>query len=145
VAGIGAVRAGRIAATWAEQRHIRDVMTASRATGLHSLAVRIYKKFGDDSGRVVAQEPSASPARSGHGFKTADKIAQAVGIAPDAPARLQRASCMCSGPLRTRAHALPEADLTDQAIALLAADAPPVQAASAVLLATGRLWRLPPR
>src|SRR3954465_7266110 len=32
VAGIGPIRASRIAATWAEQRHIREVMAASRAT-----------------------------------------------------------------------------------------------------------------
>jgi exodeoxyribonuclease V alpha subunit len=57
VAGIGRVRASRIAATWAEQRHIREVMAALQGFGVStSLAVRIYKKFGDDSGRVVSQE-----------------------------------------------------------------------------------------
>ena len=55
VPGIGPVRASRIAATWQEQRHIREVMTALQGYGVStSLAVRIYKKFGDDSGRVVS-------------------------------------------------------------------------------------------
>src|SRR3712207_8868196 len=48
----------RSAATWAEQRHIREVMAALQGYGIStSLAVRIYKKFGDDSGRVISKEP----------------------------------------------------------------------------------------
>ena len=61
VQGIGKVRASRIAATWVEQRHIREVMTALQGYGVStSLAVRIYKRFGDDSGQVVSQEPYLS-------------------------------------------------------------------------------------
>ena len=49
VPGIGPVRAGRIASTWEEQRHIREVMAALQSYGLStSLAVRIYKRFGND-------------------------------------------------------------------------------------------------
>ncbi len=58
VAGIGPVRAERIGATWAEQRHIREVMTALQGFGIStSLAVRIYKRFGDDSARIITEEP----------------------------------------------------------------------------------------
>src|SRR5262245_17681207 len=58
VPGIGPVRAGRIAATWAEQRQVREVMTVLQSHGVStSLAVRIYKKFGDDSVRVIGKEP----------------------------------------------------------------------------------------
>ena len=58
VPGIGRVPAGRIAATWAEQRNIRVVMAALQSYALsRSLAVRIYQRFGDNSGRVLAQEP----------------------------------------------------------------------------------------
>src|SRR5205823_811654 len=57
VPGIGPIRAGRIAATWAEQRHIREVMAALQGYGIStSLAVRIYKKFGDKSGTVITEE-----------------------------------------------------------------------------------------
>ena len=91
VPGIGPKRAARIAATWDEQRHVREVMAALQGHGVStSLAVRIYKRFVDDSARVIAQEPYRLAREVwGIGFKTADKIAQAVGIAPDAPARLQ--------------------------------------------------------
>jgi exodeoxyribonuclease V alpha subunit len=56
VPGIGPIRASRIAATWAEQRHIREVMAALQGYGIStSLAVRIYKKFGDRSGKVITE------------------------------------------------------------------------------------------
>jgi exodeoxyribonuclease V alpha subunit len=58
VPSIGKVRSQRIAATWEEEKHIREVMAALQGYGVStSLAVRIYKRFGDDSGRVVSQEP----------------------------------------------------------------------------------------
>jgi exodeoxyribonuclease V alpha subunit len=58
VPGIGPIRASRIAATWLEQRHIREVMAALQGYGLStSLAVRIYKRFAEDSARVISHEP----------------------------------------------------------------------------------------
>src|SRR6188768_449146 len=50
VPGIGPVRAARIAATWAEQRQVREVMAALQSHGIStSLAARIYRRFGDES------------------------------------------------------------------------------------------------
>ena len=102
--GIGPVRAGRIAATWVEQRHIREVMAALQGYGIStSLAVRIYKRFGDDSARVIAQEPYRLAREVwGIGFKTADTIAQAIGIAGDAPERLQAGVLHALGQAATR-------------------------------------------
>jgi exodeoxyribonuclease V alpha subunit len=60
--GIGTVQAGRITATWVEQRHIREVMTALQGYGVStSLAVRSYKKVGDDSARAVWGACGAQP------------------------------------------------------------------------------------
>src|ERR687894_736016 len=142
VPGIGPVRAGRIAATWAEQRHFREVMAALQGYGIStSLAVRIYKKFGDDSGRVVSKEPYRLAREVwGIGFKTADKIAQAVGIAPDAPERLQAGALHALGQAADEGHTLlPEPDLTALAAGLLAAEAGGVGEAIAALTATGEL------
>lgn len=82
VPGIGSVRAARIAATWDEQRHVRAVMPALQGYGVStSLAVRIYQRFKNDSARVIAQEPYRLAREvSRIGFKTADQIAQAIGI-----------------------------------------------------------------
>src|SRR5215218_3362410 len=108
VPGIGPVRAQRIAATWEEQRHIREVMAALQGYGLStSLAVRIYKRFGDDSGRVLTKEPYRLAREVwGIGFKTADRIAQAVGIAPDAPERLQAGVLHALGTASDEGHTL---------------------------------------
>lgn len=52
-----------------------------------SLATRIYKCFGDVSAKVIAEEPFRLAREVwGVGFKTADTIAQAIGMAPDASA-----------------------------------------------------------
>ncbi len=140
VPGIGTVRAGRIAATWAEQRRIREVMTALQGYGVTtSLAVRIYKRFGDDSGRVVAEEPYRLAREVwGIGFKTADTIAKAVGIAPDAPERLQAGVLHALGAAGDDGHTLlPEETLIAQAGALLGAERAPIEMAIAALVATG--------
>jgi exodeoxyribonuclease V alpha subunit len=142
IPGIGPVRAGRIAATWAEQQHIREVMAALQGYGIStSLAVRIYKKFGDDSGRIIAKEPYRLAREVwGIGFKTADKIARAVGIAADAPERLQAGVLHVLGAASDEGHTLlPEKELTTQATDLLGAEARLVRDAVAVLLETGEV------
>jgi ATP-dependent exoDNAse (exonuclease V) alpha subunit len=53
VAGIGAKRAARIIAGWAEQKIIREIMLFLHANGVGtSRAVRIYKTYGNDAVRV---------------------------------------------------------------------------------------------
>jgi exodeoxyribonuclease V alpha subunit len=142
VAGIGPIRAAKIASTWMEQRHIREVMAALQSYGLStSLAVRIYKRFADDSARVIAQEPYRLAREVwGIGFKTADKIAQAVGIAADAPARLQAGALHALGAAGDQGHTiLPQADLLQEAVALLAAPEGAISDAIAALLESGDL------
>ncbi len=142
VAGIGPIRAERIAATWDEQRHIREVMTALQGYGVStSLAVRIYKKFGNDSARVIAHEPYRLAREVwGIGFKTADKIAQAVGIAPDAPERLEAGVLHALGQAGDEGHTLlPESQLTTSATELLAAEPGGITAATSALVGTGEL------
>jgi exodeoxyribonuclease V alpha subunit len=142
VSGIGPVRAGRIAAAWVEQRHIREVMAALQSYGVStSLAVRIYKKFGDDSARVVSREPYRLAREVwGIGFKTADKIARAVGIAADAPERLQAGVLHALGVAADGGHTLlPEPALAAEAAVLLGADPAAVADACGALLETGEL------
>src|SRR5215212_6519236 len=140
VPGIGPIRASRIAATWAEQRHIREVMAALQGYGIStSLAVRIYKKFGDRSGTVIAQEPYRLAREVWRiGFKTADKIAGAVGIAHDAPERLQAGVLHALGEAGDEGHTLlPRAELLARAATLLGAEAPAIEDALGALLEAG--------
>jgi exodeoxyribonuclease V alpha subunit len=91
VRGIGPIRASRLRAAWAEQRAIRDVMVFLHGHGISpAFAVRIYKRYGDEAATVIRQDPYrlAEDIR-GIGFATADRVAGALGIAADAPARLR--------------------------------------------------------
>ena len=142
VPGIGPVRAQRIAATWIEQRHIREVMAALQGFGLStSLAVRIYKRFGDQSGAILTQAPYRLAREVwGIGFKTADTIARAVGIASDAPERIQAGVLHALGEAADQGHTLlPEEDLLVQAADLLGVEVAGVRAARAVLQRTGEV------
>ena len=91
VDGLGPKRTAMIAAAWAEQKAIKEVMIFLQGVGVStSLAVRIYKKYGDASVSVVRNEPYRLAADVwGIGFKTADTIARSVGIAPDSPERIK--------------------------------------------------------
>ena len=91
VLGIGRKRVDNIIKAWAEQRAIKDVMVFLHGHGISThLAVKIYKQYGDDSLAVVQSTPYRLVQDiHGIGFKTADKIAQALGLSPDDPARVE--------------------------------------------------------
>src|SRR3954462_4069782 len=140
VPGIGPIRASRVAATWAEQRHIREVMAALQSYGIStSLAVRLYKKVGDKSGAVIAEEPYRLAREVwGIGFKTADKIAKAVGIAHDAPERLQAGVLHALGEAADEGHTLlPASELSSRAAVLLDVEQAPIDAGLGGLLVSG--------
>ncbi|MEU3016232.1 MULTISPECIES: ATP-dependent RecD-like DNA helicase [unclassified Nocardiopsis] len=90
VPGLGPKRTGLITDAWEEQKAIKEVMVFLQGVQVStSLAVRVYKRYGDDSIRVVQEEPYRLAADVwGIGFRTADTIAQAVGIPHDSPQRV---------------------------------------------------------
>ncbi|NMO53369.1 ATP-dependent RecD-like DNA helicase [Actinoplanes sp. TBRC 11911] len=91
VPGLGPKRTGKITAAWQEQKAIKEVMVFLQGVGVStSIAVRIYKKYAEKSIDVVKTEPYRLAADVwGIGFKTADTIAQAVGIPHDSPERVK--------------------------------------------------------
>ena len=91
VPGVGPKRTKMVAAAWQEQKAIKDVMVFLQSVGVStSLAVRIYKQYRDSAIDVVRGEPYRLAADVwGIGFKTADTIARAVGIAHDSPERIK--------------------------------------------------------
>lgn len=91
VPGIGVNRANTITQAWEEQKQIKEIMMFLQGHGVStSLAVRIFKQYGQESISVVRTNPYQL-ARDvfGIGFRTADKIARQMGISLSAPARLQ--------------------------------------------------------
>src|ERR1700689_1598385 len=91
VPGLGPKRSARIKDAWAEQKAIKEVMIFLQGVGVStSLAVKIYKKYGDESIDTVKQQPYQLAADIwGIGFKTADTIAASGGIARDSPERIK--------------------------------------------------------
>jgi exodeoxyribonuclease V alpha subunit len=85
VEGIGPKRRRKIKDAWAEQKVIRQIMVFLHSNGVStSRAVRIYKTYGDDAIEKVQANPYAlAKDIHGIGFKTADQIAQKIGIPVD--------------------------------------------------------------
>ncbi|TCO60475.1 SF1B family DNA helicase RecD2 [Actinocrispum wychmicini] len=88
---LGPKRTKLIAEAWEEQKAIKEVMVFLQGVGVStSLAVRIYKQYGDKSIDVVRTEPYRLASDVwGIGFRTADTIAKAVGIPHDSPQRIK--------------------------------------------------------
>ena len=89
-----------------------------------SLAVRIYKAYADDSISVVRSEPYRLASEVwGIGFKTADTIAQAVGIPHDSPERIKAGLQYTLSQAADNGHCyLPEPDLIREATKILQVD-----------------------
>jgi exodeoxyribonuclease V alpha subunit len=122
VPGLGPKRSGRIKDAWAEQKAIKEVMIFLQGVGVStSLAVKIYKKYGDESVTTVQQEPyRLAQDVWGIGFKTADTIAASVGIAADSPERIKAGLAYTLSEATDDGHCyLPEPDLVATATKIL--------------------------
>jgi len=82
VDGIGKHRQELITKGWKEQRAVREIMIFLHSHGVTtSRAFRIYKKYGEDAISKVKENPyNLAKDIWGIGFKTADKIAECLGI-----------------------------------------------------------------
>jgi len=125
VHGLGPKRTQRIADAWEEQKAIKEVMVFLSGIGVStSLAVRIYKTYADDSISVVRSEPYRLASEVwGIGFKTADTVAQAVGIPHDSPERIKAGLQYTLSQAADSGHCyLPEPDLIREAAKILQLD-----------------------
>ena len=93
VKGIGPKRIERIRQGWAEQKHVRDIMVFLQSYGIGTArAVRIYKTYGENAVELVRSNPyRLSTDIWGVGFRTADELAQRLGIPKDSPLRARAA------------------------------------------------------
>ncbi len=82
IPGIGAAKAKRIGASWAEQKAAREIMIFLHSHGIGpARAVQIVRKYGERAIDVISEDPYrlAREVR-GIGFETADSIALRMGI-----------------------------------------------------------------
>jgi exodeoxyribonuclease V alpha subunit len=140
VPGIGPTRAAKITGAWAEQKVIREIMVFLHSNGVGTArAVRIYKTYGADAVQVMTENPYrlARDIR-GIGFRTADTIAQKLGIEKTAMVRIRAGISFALTEAMGDGHCgLPVNDLKSLAAELLEVEAPLIETAIALELAEG--------
>jgi len=122
VSGIGRDRMGKIIVAWEEQKQVKEIMVFLHAHGVSTnLAVKIFKQYGDTSLQVVQADPyQLERDIYGIGFKTADRIAQALGLSPEHPSRIEAGIVFALNETINQGHVyVPKGMLVQRAIELL--------------------------
>ncbi|MFW6303905.1 MAG: helix-hairpin-helix domain-containing protein, partial [Candidatus Sumerlaeota bacterium] len=125
--GIGPKRYQKITAGWAEHREIANIMSFLQSYGISSTwASRIYRAYGDQAVNIMRHEPyRLALDMRGMGFRHADHIARAAGIAPDSLERVMAAVIHLLKEGSGKGHTfLPFDDLTQEALEMLELDNP---------------------
>ncbi len=142
VEGIGPKRVKMIAKAWEAQKQIKEIMLFLQSHQVSTnLAVKIYKTYGDDSIKVVKNDPYRL-ARDifGIGFLTADKIARNIGIEADAPQRVSAGIEYTLNQLADQGHVFaPRDHLVQAAVKILTVKPEQVEAQIEVLRQEDRI------
>ena len=125
VPDIGPKRVRIIVQAWEEQRQVKEIMIFLHSHGITTnLALKIYKQYGDQSLPMVQGNPFQL-ARDiyGVGFKTADRIAQSLGLPEDHPTRIEAGVVYLLEEFANEGHVFaPQSLLADRAVELLGID-----------------------
>lgn len=125
VPGIGGKRVKMIADSWERQKEIKNVMLFLQDHGVStSFAVKIYRQYGNESIEKVKENPfRLADDIWGIGFKTADSIAEKMGISKEAFVRLRSGIMFTLSTLADEGHVYAEKEqLIQKAAELLEAD-----------------------
>ena len=123
VPGIGEERKQKITTAWKEQKQVKEIMVFLHGHGVSTnLAVKIYKTYGDASLEIVQKNPyQLERDIYGIGFKTADRIAQALGLPAEHPSRIEAGIVFALNEMINDGHVyVPRELLAQKAIELLA-------------------------
>ncbi|MDA0374558.1 MAG: ATP-dependent RecD-like DNA helicase [Planctomycetota bacterium] len=142
VPGLGPKKIEEIGAAVRDQQEVQDVMVFLRTYGLgQALAVRIVKRVGRNASALI----QANPYRLvddviGVGFRTADQLAQRLGLAKDSNDRVQAGLQHALTEASRDGHCfLPRAELIERTARLLELEPGPVAEAVPDLVARGRV------
>ena len=122
VDGIGKVRKARITQAWQEQRTVREIMVFLHSHGVGtSRAFRIHKVYGEKAIESVQENPYRLVQDVwGIGFKTADQIAESLGVDKHSALRARAGVEFVLQELTTEGHcAFPRPALEDRAVKML--------------------------
>src|ERR1700722_15163742 len=142
VEGIGPKRARRSTASWSDQKIIREIMAFLQGHGVStSRAVRIFKTYGADAIPLVTENPyRLARDITGIGFKSADLIAERLGISRTATVRARAGIAYTLAEAMANGHCgLAEDELLAQAEKLLEIPSAILTEALQTELATGEV------
>ncbi len=125
VPGIGKKRVDKIAESWERQKEIKNVMLFLQDHGVSTAyAAKIYRQYGNESIEKVKENPfRLADDIWGIGFKTADSIADKLGIGKEAFIRLRSGIMYTLSELADEGHVYAERDqLIKKACELLVAE-----------------------
>lgn len=123
--GIGKKKRAKIIEGWQRERAAHDVVVFLQTHGIGpARAMRVYKAYGDTAIAKIRSNPYVlAKDIDGIGFRTADNIAQSVGIAPDSQLRLEAGLCEALRDQASSGHCLiAETELLAAASKLLQVD-----------------------
>jgi exodeoxyribonuclease V alpha subunit len=126
VPGIGEDRKQKITTAWKEQKQVKEIMVFLHGHGVSTnLAVKIYKTYGDASLETVQKNPyQLERDIYGVGFKTADRIAQALGLPAEHPSRIEAGIVFALSEMINDGHVYaPKEMLAGRAVELLVVSA----------------------
>ncbi len=148
IRGLGARKVEDLGEAIRAQKDLQNVLVFLRAHGLGAaLASRIVKRYGANASALVQANPyRLADEVLGVGFRTADRLAGQIGIAPEAPERLDAALEYCLGQAAKEGHSfLPEATLLQRTAELISCAIEPLKRRVAEMAKAGRIARqLPP-
>src|SRR3954454_14013305 len=123
--GIGPRRLQAAVDSWREQGGLRALRLFLDGHGVPAaVAARVYRSFGAGSIEQLQADPYALTQLDGIGFATADALAQALGVPPNHPGRLDAGVMHALALAEDDGHChLPRAELEDRARRLLGTDA----------------------
>jgi len=106
VDGIGPKRTEMITRAWVQQKEIRNVMLFLQSHEVGPAhATKIFKKYGHEALAVLRENPyRLAEDIPGIGFRTADRIAQSIGVPPDSPVRAESGVLYVLNRLREEGH-----------------------------------------
>ena len=127
VEGIGEKRIKQIGESWERQKEIKNVMLFLQGHGVSTaFAAKIYRQYGSESIQKMQENPyQLADDIWGIGFKTADSIAEKLGIDKEAYIRLRSGILYTLSHLADEGHVYAEKEqLICKAVELLEAEEP---------------------
>jgi len=121
VSGVGKKKAASIIEQWRELSAVREADTFLQSYGVGPAQVmRVYRTYGADTVRLVKTNPyRLADDVKGIGFRTADRIAQSLGILKDSPERARAGVLYVLNEATNEGHMLlPDEVLIARAVAL---------------------------